>query len=347
MRHDNLQDGAVQRQAGSLQAGVASKQQRQGTARSLPAEQEGQHLASDSAPQGVHGGMPASSNDSACPLPEPGSRAAAVLSSPAASRPVTEAGGQQQAPAKQSLVPTAEVASLIEATCSRSADHGSSTAAVLPRLSHDWASPAQQGQVDRHSARQVERASALHEEGAAALQTRQAQGLPAQQQQEPAALLSGPKEAAHAQEGHDDTALSWGQAQGLPAQQEHEPASLLSGQIEAANSQQGHEPSARPSEVAQEVVTQQRQDPAALLARQALLPATQQGQQHIAPPLGQAEPARQSEEPGALLSRQAEVARQREAQRRLRAAHMQSLQAQWVRQLRAAGQEQLQRRGAG
>ena len=389
--HDNLgplhqQDGAVQRQAGSLQAG-SSEQQRQGTARTLPAEQEGQHLACNSAPQGAHGSLPASGEDSAGPLPESGSRAAALVAYPVASMPATEAGGQQQAPARQALVPTGEVASSLEATCNRSAESSSSTAAVLLHLSHGRGSPAQQEQGDVHAARQAERASALREERPGPLQIRQTHGLPAQQEHDPAALLSAPKErgAAHAPEGHDPTAWRPGHAPGMPAQQEYEPASLPSRQIEAADPQQGHVPPACASEVAQEVVAQQEQDPAALLprhprlpaaqqgqqqgpiavpsgqvelarqsedpgallSRQVLLPAAQQGQLRIALPSGQVEVAGQSEEPGALLSRQAEVARQREAQRQSRATHMQSLQAKCVRQLHAAGEKQLQRQGAG
>ena len=197
-----------------------------------------------------------------------------------------------------------------------------------------------------HAARQAERASALHNKAAGALQIRQAQGLPAQQHHEPAALLLRPEEAAHAQEGHGATAWTAGQAPGWPVQQGHDPAALLSRQIEAAHLQQGHVPSAWPLEDAQEVVAQQKQDPGALVPGQPQLAAAQQGQQHIALPSGQVELAKQSEEPGALLSRQAEVARQREVQRRSRATHMQSLQAQCVRQLHAAGEERPQRWGA-
>ena len=295
-------DDVIHRQAGSLQAGTG-QQQRQGTAHSLSAEQEGQHLASNSAPQGAHGGMPASSEDTAANLPEPGSRAAAVVASPAASRPATQAGGQQQAPAKHGLVPTGEVATLTEAPCNGCADSGSSTAAVLPHLSREWGSPAQQEQVNMHAERQAERAPVLHKEEPDALQTTQAQGLRAQQQ--------------------------------------HEPAVLLSRQVEEANSQQVLVPSAWPAEVAQEVAAQQTQDAGALPPEQPQLRAVQQRQPHIALPPGQVELAGQSEEPGALLSRQAQVARQREVQRRSRATHMQSLQAQYVRQLHAAGEKQL------
>ena len=413
-------DGVVYGQAGSLQAG-AREQQRQGTARSLATEQEGQHLASNSAPQGAHGGMPASSEATVANLPESGSRAAAVVASPAASRPATEAGGQQQAPAKHGLEPTGEVATRTEAPCNGCADSGSSTAAVLPHLSHEWGPPAQQEQADMYAEQQAERAPVLHKEEPDALQTTQAQKLRAQQQHEPAVLLSRPEAGAHVQEGHDPSAWTLEQAPGWPLQQEHKPAALLSTQMEEANSQQVHVPPAWPSEVAQEVVAQQKQDLAALLPGQPQLPAAQQGQLHIALPpgqvelagqseelgalqsrqaqlptaqqrqqqglmalpSGQVEPASQSEEPdallswqvplpaaqqghphialppgqvelagqseepGALLSRQAQVARQREVQRRSRVTHMQSLQAQYVRQLHAAGEMQLQRWGAG